>query len=136
MPSPSLLQRLKERKAVQWAGLFLVAAVLLLTGIMGIWSSVSDFRDSDTPGKLAYSVFLGAGGCLGMAAGVAVLARSPRARVLILGWVATIFVCLILTPFVWPWPGIGPTLGAFIFWAILTFLTYRGWQATTSSRTE
>ena len=136
MPSPSLLQRLKERRLVQWVGLFLVAAVLLLTGFMGIRSSVSDLSDSDTLGKMVYSVFLGAGGCLGIAEGVAVLARSPRARTLILGWVATIFVCLILTPFVWPWPGIVPTLGAFIVWTILTFLTYRGWQATTSSQRE
>jgi hypothetical protein len=136
MPSPSLLQRLKERKLVQWVGRFLVAAVLLLTGIMGIRSSVSDFSDSDTLGKMVYTVFLGAGGCLGIAGGVMVLARSPRAGVLILGWVATIFVCLILTPFVWPWPGIVPTLGAFTAWTILTFLTYRGWQATVSSRTD
>jgi FAD/FMN-containing dehydrogenase len=136
MPTPSLLQRLKERKLVQWVGLVLVAAVLLLTGLMGIRSSVSDLSDSDTLGKMVYTVFLGAGGCLGIAAGVAVLARSPRARALILGWIATIFVCLILTPFVWPWPGIVPMLGAFIVWTILTFLTYRGWQAIASSQPD
>jgi len=136
MPSPSLLQRLKERKLVQWVGLFLVAAVLLFTGLMGIRSAWSDLKDSDTLGKMVYTVFLGAGGCLGIAAGVAVLARSPRARVLILGWVAAIFVCLILSLFVWPWAGIVPALGAFLFYTILTFLTYRGWRATASSQTD
>jgi hypothetical protein len=136
MLSPSLLQRLKERKLVQWVGLVLVAAVLLLTGLMGIRSAWSDWSDSDTLGKMVYTIFLGAGGCLGIAAGVAVLARSPRARFLILGWVATIFVCLILSLFVWPWAGIVPALGAFTVWTIVTFLAYRGWRATVSSRKD
>jgi hypothetical protein len=136
MSDPTLLQRLKERKLVQWVGLFLVAALLLFTGFMGIQSALGDWRDSDTLGKMVYSVILGAGGCVGIAAGVAVLARSPRARILILGWVAAIFVCLILSLVVWPWAGIVPAIGAFIFFTILSFLTYRVWLATASSLTD
>lgn len=93
---------------------FLVAAVLPLTGLVGIRSSVSDLNGADTLGKMVHTGFLGAGGCLGITAGGAVLARSIWAKVLILGCAATLFTCLIQTPFVWPWPGIVPLPGASI----------------------
>jgi hypothetical protein len=85
---------------------------------------------------MVYTGFLATGGCLGIAAGVAVLSRRPWAGVVILGWAAAAFVCVILSPLVWRWPGIIPTLGAFAMVLILTVLTYRGWQATASSQTD
>ena len=114
----------------------IVVVILLLTGVTGIVESVDDIPKADTLGKMAYTIFLAAFGCLGLGAGVAVLARKPWAKVLILGWAVTVLAAALISPFVWPWAGIVPTVGAIGFAILLTSLTYSLWKAAARSREQ
>ena len=118
-------------KLMRKVGFFLVAAVLLFTGVMGINSAIDDWGEADTLGKIIYTVVLTIGGCLGVGAGVAVLARKPWARISILAWAASWIIALILACIVWPWPGIVGFLLGFSLAIIVTSATYLGWRATT-----
>jgi hypothetical protein len=120
--------------AMRIVGVSVVVVVLLLTGVAGIVESVDDIPQADTPGKMVYTVLLAAFGCLGLGAGAAVLARKPWAEVLILGWAVTVLAAALISPFVWPWPGIVPTLGAISLVLLLTGLTYCVWKAAARSR--
>ncbi len=117
-------------------GFYLVAAVLFLTGVMGIREAVSDWVEASTLAQFVCTAFIAAFGCLGLGAGVAVLARRPWAKGLILGWAATLLASGILAPVVWVWPGIVPILAGVVVILILTGLTYRGWQTTASSKSD
>lgn len=114
----------------------IVVVILLLTGVTGIVESVDDIPKADTLGKMAYTIFLAAFGCLGLGAGVAVLARKPWAKVLILGWAVTVLAAALISPFVWPWAGIVPTIGAIGLAILLTSLTYSLWKAAARSREQ
>ncbi len=123
--------------AMRKVGFFVVVVILLLTGVVGIVESVSDFDEADTLGKMVYTILLAAFGCLGLGAGAAVLARKAWAKVLILGWATTLLAAGIISPLVWPpWPGIVPTLGVIFVILLLTSLTYCGWKATARSQAQ
>lgn len=117
-------------------GFFLVVAFLLLTGVIGIRESASDWSEADTLGRMVSSVFIAAFGCLGIGAGVAVLARRPWAGILILGWGAGMLGCTILASSVWHWPGIVPVVVTLLVMSIIVALTYGGWRATARPRSD
>ncbi len=112
-------------------GFFLVAAFLLFTGVIGIRSAVGDWGEADTLGRIVCTVFITLGGCLGVGAGVGVLARKPWVRILILAWAVSWPVSVILACIFWTWPGLGPFLLGFSVAIVLTISTYLGWQAST-----
>jgi hypothetical protein len=124
------------RGAMRRVGFIAVVVVLLLTGVMGIRGVVDDIPKVDTLGKAIYTILLAAAGCLGFGAGAAVLARTPWAKVLILGWAATVLAAVLISAFVWPWPGIVPALWAISFWLLVTSLTFLGWKATARSQAQ
>ncbi len=104
--------------------------------MVGIADSVDDFPNADTLGRIVYTILLGTCGCLGLGAGAAVLAGKPWAKVLILGWAATMLAVGIISAFVWPWSGMVPTLATIVGILLLTSLTYRAWKATARSQAQ
>jgi len=120
--------------AMRIVGLSVVAVILLLTGVVGIVESVDDIPNADSLGKMVYVILLAAFGCLGLGAGAAVLTRKPWAKVFILGWAVTVLATVLVSPFVWPWPGMVPTVGATGVTILLTGLTYSLWKAAASGR--
>jgi hypothetical protein len=122
--------------AMRILGFSVVVVILLLTGVMGIVESVDDIPKADTLGKMVYTIFLAVFGCLGLGAGAAVLARQPWAKALILGWAVTVLAAALISPFVWPWAGVVPTLGAISLAFLITSLTYYGWKAASRSREQ
>jgi hypothetical protein len=119
--------------AMRRVGFIAVVVFLLLTGVVGIVGAVDDVPKVDTLGKMVYTILLAVAGCLGFGAGAAVLARKPWAKVLILGWAATLLADVLISPFVWRWQGIVPTLGGICFWLLVTSLAFYGWEATPRS---
>ncbi|UCG84900.1 MAG: hypothetical protein JSW71_13220 [Gemmatimonadota bacterium] len=64
------------------------------------------------------------------------LTRKPWAKVFILGWAVTVLAAALISPFVWPWAGIVPTIGAIGLAILLTSLTYSLWKAAARSREQ
>jgi hypothetical protein len=122
--------------AMRIAGWFAVLVILFFTGLLGVVATVDDFGKVDTVPKMVYTILLGACGCFGLAAGLAVLSRRSGAKVLILGWASTMLGVGLSAPLAWGWSDLLPTLGMISMILLLGGLTYLGWKAATRTQAD